>query len=75
MLHHLPLIYSYPYCVSVPDGAGSTKLPTVLFLSGRGARGPPSNVKSLAGYDGFGKLVSEYAYGKKDDVHTLAATK
>ncbi|KAL7009453.1 hypothetical protein EMMF5_001084 [Cystobasidiomycetes sp. EMM_F5] len=60
---------------AVPDGAGSTKLPTVLFLSGRGARGPPSNVKSLAGYDGFGKLVSEYAYGKKDDVHTLAATK
>lgn len=86
----------YPYCVSVPDGAGDKKLPTVLFrecslslwthslahallllytVSGRGARGPPSNVKSLASYDGFGKLVSEYAWGKKDEAHTIAATK
>lgn len=38
----------YPYCINVPDGASdSDKLPTIVFLSGSGARGPASNVKSL----------------------------
>lgn len=38
----------YPYCINVPDGASSSdKLPTIVFLSGSGARGPASNVKSL----------------------------
>ena len=40
----------YSYCVNVPDGASSsTLLPTILFLSGSGARnsGSSSNVKSL----------------------------
>lgn len=38
----------YPYCVNVPDDASSSdKLPTIVFLSGSGARGPASDVKSL----------------------------
>lgn len=41
----------YPYCINVPDGASdSDKLPTIVFLSGSGARGPASNVKSLVGF-------------------------
>lgn len=66
----------YPYCVNVPDGASdSEKLPTVLFLSGRGARGSASQVETLSTYDGFGKLVNEYNSGNTDEAHTLAATK
>lgn len=66
----------YPYCISIPDGASNSKLiPTVLFLQGRGARGPASNVQSLATYDGFGKLVSEYNGGNRGDAQTIAATK
>lgn len=38
----------YPYCVNVPDDASSSdKLPTIVFLSGSGARGDSSKVKSL----------------------------
>lgn len=38
---------AYPYCVSVPDDAGSDSMPTVLFLQGRGARGSASQVETL----------------------------
>lgn len=66
----------YPYCINVPDGASDgEKLPTVLFLQGRGARGDASQVKTLSTYDGFGKLVNEYESGNTDDAHTIAATK
>jgi len=66
----------YPYCVNVPDGVSSgDKLPTILFLSGSGARGPASNVKSLSGYDGFGKLINQYLSGNKGADQTMAAEK
>jgi hypothetical protein len=66
----------YPYCINVPDGASDgEKLPTVLFLQGRGARGSADQVKTLSTYDGFGKLVNEYESGNTDDAHTIAATK
>lgn len=39
----------YPYCVNVPDDA-SGDMPTVLFLSGSGARGSASDVESLVSW-------------------------
>ena len=44
-----------------------------MFLSGSGARGDASNVKSLSGYDGFGKLINEYYSGNKGAAQTMAA--
>lgn len=38
----------YPYCINIPDGAQSGQnFPTIVFLSGSGARGPPSRVREL----------------------------
>lgn len=38
----------YPYCINIPDGAsGGQKFPTIVFLSGSGARGDPSRVREL----------------------------
>ena len=39
----------YPYCINIPDGASSSgqNYPTIVFLSGSGARGPPSKVREL----------------------------
>ncbi|KAK9900771.1 alpha/beta-hydrolase [Cystobasidium minutum MCA 4210] len=66
----------YPYCINVPDGASkSDKFPTIVFLSGSGARGPASNVKSLSGYDGFGKLINQYLSGNRGAAQTMAAEK
>jgi len=65
----------YPYCVNVPDGASSSdKLPTILMLSGSGARnkGDSSAVKSLSGYDGFGKVVNQYLSGNKGEDQVMA---
>jgi hypothetical protein len=76
---------------SVPDGAAKgSKIPTVLFLSGRGARGSdvqslvsrrldlpsrPLNMRWQSTYDGFGKLVSSYNSGNRGEAETIAATK
>lgn len=72
---HTNLGSYYPYCVNVPDGASSSnKLPTILMLSGSGARnkGDSSAVKSLSGYDGFGKVVNQYLSGNKGEDQTMA---
>lgn len=39
----------YPYCINVPDNAAKNGqlLPTILMLSGSGARGPADKVKML----------------------------
>jgi len=64
------------YCVYDPvDSAPSSGWPTIISLPGSGARGPPSNAKTLAGYDAVGKLVAQYLSGQKDASHTMAATK
>ena len=65
----------YPYCINIPDNVKQgEKLPTILFLSGSGARGPASDVRSLSGYDGIGKLVYRYNAGQRGEAETLAAT-
>jgi len=41
----------YPYCINIPDGAQSgQKFPTIVFLAGSGARGPPSKVRELVSW-------------------------
>lgn len=61
-----------PYCINIPDNA-SGKLPCIMFLSGSGARGDASNVRSLSGYDGFGKLINQYYSGNKGADQKMAA--
>lgn len=40
----------YPYCINIPDHASNgNRLPTILMLSGSGARGPASQVRMLVG--------------------------
>lgn len=63
----------YSFCVNVPDNA-SGKLPTILMLSGSGARndGDSSKVKMLSGYDGYGKVVNQYLSGNKGADQVMA---
>ncbi|KAK9900772.1 alpha/beta-hydrolase [Cystobasidium minutum MCA 4210] len=64
----------YPYCVNVPDNAKSgQKFPTIMMLSGSGARGPASQVKMLSGYDGDGKLLNQYFSGNRGQAQKAIA--
>jgi hypothetical protein len=42
------LLPYYPFCVNVPSNIpADAKLPVILYLSGKGARGPPYMASSL----------------------------